>query len=622
MQKKLRLAIIDHEKCKPKKCNHECKKICPVERTGKHCIDIEEVAIISEINCIGCNMCVGNTSNNIKSSMGCPFGAIQIVNLPNEIESHLVYTYGENCFRLYKLPIPKLGKIYGIIGPNGVGKSTILNILSGKNKPNYGQINNNMDIKDILKNVQGTELHKYLTSLYSNKLKIIHKPQNINIILDIYKKDAKRRDNTVIDMLNKHWKHDNEEHNNIIASLELDKILDNKIINLSGGELQKLLCAVVIIQEADVYIFDEPTNFLDIKQRLKIANLIRSLINPHRYIFVVEHDLSILDYVSDQVSIMYGKPSAYGIISRPIGTSEAINIFFNGYIPGENVKFRSTSYNFKDSLNIVDDDIIENDGLSFEYGNTIIEYDNFKLKINGGMLPLHSNLVILLGKNGTGKTTFLKYLSQELELTVSHKPQYIDVNKFKLTNGEYCTVKEYLQNNINNAISSELFKTDVIKPLNLNAINDKFINNLSGGELQRFTIALCLGTKADVYLIDEPSASLDIEQRVIVTKVIKRFLMHNKKTGFIVEHDIMMSISLTLSLDNCRIILFSENDNNDNKRVADASVPLSVSDGINNFLEQLNITFRTDIVHRRPRINKLDSQKDKEQKQAKNYYVY
>ena len=620
MQKRLRLAIIDHEKCKPKKCNHECKKICPVERMGKQCIDIEETAIIYESACISCGMCVSTSLN----SKGCPFNAIQIVNLPNEIASHLVYTYGENCFRLYKLPIPKLGKIYGIIGPNGVGKSTILNILSGKNWPNYGQINGSLQVKDILNKVRGTELHKYLRSLYDKKLKIIHKPQNIDQILNYYKRDPQRKKNTVEDMLNKHWDHDNDKHNEVVESLELDKILDNTIINLSGGELQKLLCAVVVLQEADVYIFDEPTNFLDIKQRLKIANLIRSLINSHRYIFVVEHDLSILDYVSDQVSIMYGKPGAYGIISRPVGTSEAINIFFNGYIPGENVKFRSSAYNFKDTLKLdMDEESMDDQkNLSLEYDNATIEYDNFKLDISGGILPSHSNMVVLLGKNGTGKTTFLKHLSTELELSVSYKPQYINVNKFKLASGEFCTVQDYLQNEAKSAMSSELFRTDVIKPLNINNINDKFINHLSGGELQRFMITLCLGTDADVYLIDEPSASLDIEYRVIVAKIIKRFLLHNRKTGFIVEHDIMMAISLTLSLENCRIVLFNEIDNENDKRVSSASNPLSVSEGINSFLEHLDITFRTDIVHRRPRINKLDSQKDKEQKQTGNYYVH
>ena len=96
--------------------------------------------------------------------------------------------------------------------------------------------------------------------------------------------------------------------------------------------------------------------------------------------------------------------------------------------------------------------------------------------------------------------------------------------------------------------------------------------------------------------------------------------MHNRKTGFIVEHDVMMAISLTLSLENCKIVLFNETINDDGKRVSHASTPQSVSDGINSFLEHLDITFRTDIIHKRPRINKLDSQKDKEQKQNGNYY--
>src|SRR3989337_1974780 len=136
--KNIKLAIIDHDKCKPKKCNHECKRQCPVERSGKNCIVIEQIAIIYEDMCIGCGMCV----------KVCPFNAIQLVNLPTELEDKLVFTYNENSFRLYKMPIPKVGKIYGFIGQNGVGKSTLLNILEGKLKPNYGDYQNENKSKD------------------------------------------------------------------------------------------------------------------------------------------------------------------------------------------------------------------------------------------------------------------------------------------------------------------------------------------------------------------------------------------------------------------------------------------------------------------------------------------
>src|SRR5439155_24255537 len=93
--------------------------------------------------------------------------------------------------------------------------------------------------------------------------------------------------------------------------------------------------------------------------------------------------------------------------------------------------------------------------------------------------------------------------------------------------------------------------------LGVNILFDKKVKKLSGGEKQRLNITLCLGKQADVYLLDEPSSSLDIEYRFIATKVIKRFLIHNKKLGFIVEHDILMLVSLAKE-ENSKIIIIGE----------------------------------------------------------------
>ena len=636
--KNIKLAIIDHDKCKPKKCNHECKRQCPVERSGKNCIDIEQIAIIYEDMCIGCGICV----------KACPFNAIQLVNLPTELEDKLVFTYNENSFRLYKMPIPKVGKIYGFIGQNGVGKSTLLNILEGKLKPNYGDYQNENKSKDteekeideteIIKNIlnrsKGTELQKYFKLLYDNKLKIISKPQNIDRILNHLKKNKK--DVTVKELLMKFWDQKNEMHNRIINGLELNNLLDNKAVNLSGGELQRLTCAMVMIQKADVYIFDEPSNYLDIKQRLNIANLIKLLNKDDNYIFIVEHDLSMLDYISDQVSILYGKSGAYGAVSLPYSTSEAINIFFNGYIPKENMKFRSTAYSFKESIQIEFENEKEEyakaneeyakeieknkkeDKKSFiiNYENGKVVYDNFELTIEEGKLD--NNIFLLMGKNGTGKSSFLKYIKQNLDFVISYKPQYANTDKYK---GKNITVEAFLMKNIKKSMCSPQFITEVVKALSIDKFYDKLIDNLSGGEQQRLMITVCLGTDADIYLLDEPSASLDIEQRVIVTKILKRFFVNKRKIGFIVEHDIMMSISISME-SSSSIIIFEEKEDKEksNIRYSIAHSPKLFADGINDFLEKLNITFRTDNIHMRPRINKLGSQKDTEQKKNKNYY--
>jgi ATP-binding cassette subfamily E protein 1 len=606
--KQNRLAIINFEKCKPKKCNQECKKTCPVEKQGKQCIDVtpsSKHAKISEELCIGCNLCV----------KACPFNAIQIVNLPTELEKNLIYTYGENSFRLYKLPIPKNGNILGFIGQNGIGKSTLMKILSDSLRPNFGDFESeNIDEKTILKSTRGTELQKYLNFLYNGKLKIKTKIQNIDKLLKSIRKSKKKT--LVSDLITKHYQ-DTEWHKKIIKKLELQILYENEVSKLSGGELQRLICAIVMLQDADVYIFDEPTNYLDIRQRLNVADLIRELKGNDKYIFIVEHDLSILDYTSDFVCIMYGHPGAYGIISSPLKTSSAINSFFNGYISSDNVRFRSEAYKFKNQIELeIEDDDEEYVFKQYDYESGIIEYDRFKLIINGGQFK-DSCMILLLGQNGTGKTTFLKYLKKKLGLAISYKPQYLSSNKYS---NKLISVMQLLSTKIGKQFSDPLFQTDVVNPLGIKRLFDKSVNKLSGGELQRVMITLCLGTDANVYLIDEPSASLDIEQRVIVTKVIKRFLLHNRKTGFIVEHDMMMAMSMSME-QNSKIIIFDQKtDEITGNRVSTSSKPMPFSEGINSFLAQLNITFRTDQSTKRPRINKQHSTKDSEQKRKNIYY--
>jgi ATP-binding cassette subfamily E protein 1 len=90
-------------------------------------------------------------------------------------------------------------------------------------------------------------------------------------------------------------------------------------------------------------------------------------------------------------------------------------------------------------------------------------------------------------------------------------------------------------------ITHQQFLSDVIKPMNVHNLFDLEVQKLSGGELQRVAIALALGKKANIYLIDEPSAYLDSEQRIIASKVLKRFIINSNKTGFVVEHDFIMA---------------------------------------------------------------------------------
>ena len=148
---KLRIAIINPDKCKPKKCSLECSKTCPVNKTGKICIEVtkaDKICFISETLCIGCGMCIKK----------CPFQAIQIINLPKGLENQVTHRYGANSFKLHRLPTPRANEVLGLVGSNGTGKSTALRVLSGNMKPNLGRFENPPDWKEILKFFRGNEL--------------------------------------------------------------------------------------------------------------------------------------------------------------------------------------------------------------------------------------------------------------------------------------------------------------------------------------------------------------------------------------------------------------------------------------------------------------------------------
>lgn len=595
-----RLAIVDKDKCRPTKCRQECRSSCPPQRTGKKVFDIEDlkVAKISENLCIGCGICVHK----------CPFHAIKIVNIPKEIQTFITHRYGVNSFRLYKLPILKIGQIIGILGQNGIGKTTILDILSAKIRPNF-EISKKLSDYEIISRFKGNELQKYLNSLYLNKFKIAYKPQHIYDTIECDNQTTIRR------FLSNSYDLSDEYFKNVIKTLELDIIIDSPISVLSGGELQRLVCANVLLQKADVYIFDEFTNFLDITQRLNVAELIKQLISCDKYIIVVEHDLSILDYLADYICIIYGEQGAYGVVSNPIATSEAINIYFDGYIPSENIRFRDKAYKINDTLAIEYNDTPQN---KHTYEETKITFSQLSLTIKSGEYLATDSIIIILGKNGSGKTTFIKYLEKTMNVMVSHKPQYLIIDKYIKKNGKLPTVEKFLLSTIKNKYLNNLFITDVIKPLNIDKIINTRLNDLSGGELQKVFFIHCLGQEAQIYLIDEPSACLDVEQRVLMTNILKRFVIHNRKICFLVEHDLTVVTSIAQMV-NSQIIVFDVTVK-DGVKTSVAHPPIQYNAGINQFLKILNITIRTDPKNNRPRVNKQNSLKDREQKYSNNYY--
>lgn len=597
----LRLAIVDKERCKPKKCQLECKKVCPINRSGTKCIVVQQEGSchISEFLCIGCSACAKQ----------CPFKAINIVNLPRALDSETVHRFDRNGFKLHRLPYPRPGQVLGLVGQNGIGKSTTFQILSMKLRPNLGKLDPREQVEwtDIAKKFRGSELQNFFNQSIAGNIHVMVKPQSVDQL-------SRFSNEKIIDILKQRDQLNKLE--SIEQELELTHLRERKLSELSGGELQRFALAITAIHDSQAYFFDEPSSYLDIGQRMRSARIVRSCLtkgDQKNYVIVIEHDLAILDYMSDYISVLYGQPGAWGAISLPFSLHEGVNNFLRGEIPTENMKFRDEQLVFK----IFDDDDLQNlegESRNYSYPSMDLTLGSFHLHVEKGKFR-QGEIIVILGRNGVGKTTFVRLLSRlqqpdrsdyEIpQLSVSYKPQSIKPH----WEG---TVKELFEKRIPTAINHPLFKDMVLNKLNLDVIIDRKVKKLSGGEVQRVAIALALGKNADIYLIDEPSAFLDAEQRIIIARIIKRYVLSTGKCAFVVEHDFIMASYLAT-----RVMVFDGTPGVDTV----ARVPEKVFTGINTFLKQMDVTIRADKNTKRPRINKYLSNLDKDQKSKGQYYA-
>ena len=602
----MRIAVLNKDRCKPDKCSpfgeKPCIKYCPKVRTGDKTIQLSpngKSAEIIESLCTGCGICIKK----------CPFKAISIVNLPDPLKNQITYRYGPDQFSLFRMAIPKKGKVLGLIGQNGIGKSTMLSILSGELKMNLGKfIDDTPDDKAIINFFKGSELQQYFIDLFNNKLSVVYKPQNITLI-------PKHVSGKVYDLLKK-----NDIDNRldkIIEELNLKEILDRNLSVLSGGEVQRVAIAAAYLKDADVYLIDEPSSYLDVSERINMAKLIRSLTDSNKTVIVVEHDLAILDYLSDYISLFYGVPGVYGIISHPQGVRVGINIYLNGYIKDENVRIRDEPIQFHERPPI--DSLFDIGASIFSYGNLEKTLGDFHLSVAGS--EVHAGEILgILGPNGIGKSTFIDLIANKIKsdsetnndsddfphskLRVSLKPQYIKMPETDLVSDTINQIRmaSYL---------SQSYKKRLINSLKLENIKERKISELSGGELQRVAIANCLSKEADIYLLDEPSAFLDIEMRLIVAQLLRKSIEELKKSAFVVEHDIITQDFIADS-----ILVFEGTPGIEGKAFA----PLNLRDGFNLFLKIMGITFRREKLTKRPRVNKIGSTKDVYQKRINEYY--
>lgn len=585
---KKRIAVIDYGQCNPQKCGGwYCESVCPVNRNQKECIfhENENQPNISEELCIGCMICVKK----------CPFDAISIINLSID-PGKPIHQFGENLFRLHRFPLPRNNETVGLVGRNGIGKTTALNILSGKITPNLGKYDATPHWENVLQEYRGKEAFAFFEKVSHNNVSIAIKPQDVTII--------QKADKTIRELLQ--GVDEKQQFATAVQALGLEKILDRKPSQLSGGELQKIAIAATALKKAAVYFFDEPSSFLDIKERLRVAAYIQSLVNENTSVMVIEHDLILLDYLSDKIHLMYGTPGVFGMVSQVKTTREGINEYLEGHSREENYRFRDHSIEFF-AKSVKDTKKAQ---ALLEWPQLHKTLGNFELTAESNKLNKHE-VVGILGPNGIGKTTFVNLLAGKLipdntkleqKVKIAFKPQHLERPENK-------TVEEAFREKTK--LPMEELKATILRPFEIEPLWEKTFSTLSGGELQRTAIALTLAQDADLMLMDEPSAGLDVEQRISIAKTIRSFVEKTGKSALIVDHDLMF-----IDYISDRLMVFSGEPAKHGK----ATGPFDLRTGMNALLKEMQITLRRDKNTQRPRINKQDSVLDREQKQSGEYY--
>ncbi len=488
-----------------------------------------------------------------------------------------------------------------MLGRNGMGKSTVVNILSGNLKPNLGRYEDPPEWDEILKYYSGTELKQHFEKIKQKQIRASIKPQQVHHIAQAF-------DGTGKELIEKY--DERGVSRELIKELGLENSVDQSLKELSGGELQRIAVAAAASKDTEFYFFDEPSSYNDVFQRTGVARVIQSLAKIGKSVMVVEHDLTLLDFLSDYIEVLYGEPSAYGIVSNILSTKVGINVFLDGYLPNENVRFRDKAFSFDVSSTSTDE---------FQEGSEIVnypkltkKYPSFSVEIEPGQVR-KGEVLGIMGANALGKTTMMKMIAGvekpdsgdvDKKIKIAYKPQY-------LQNDVDVEVVALLDKANGSPVEGSLEEEQILDPLKIKKLYNKSVKNLSGGELQKVAVASCLLQKVDLYALDEPSAFLDVEDRIAVAKFLQKFVRSFGKSAIVIDHDLQL-----MDLISDTMVIFE----GESGAAGKATSPLPKAEAMNRFLRSLDMSFRRDEKSLRPRVNKLESRLDKDQKSSGNFY--
>lgn len=456
------------------------------------------------------------------------------------------------------------------VAKNGTGKSTILSIINGLDFPDTGQVVIRKGIRmEFLS--QDPDLQDELTIEES----IFASDNDVLKVIERYEKALENIDDQeeyqkAFEQMEIHNAWDFEtQYKQILFKLKLED-LKLKVKNLSGGQRKRLALAIVLINKPDLLILDEPTNHLDLEM---IEWLEDYFAKENITLFMVTHDRFFLERVCNEIiELDNGKIYQYKgnysyylqkkeerIASENASIDKAKNLFVKEldwmrrqpkarttksksrqddfYVIKEKAHSRRKEHQLELEINMerMGSKVIEMHNVSLSFNDKII-LKNFDYLFNRG------ERIGIIGKNGTGKSTFLNILTQTLQ-----------PNSGKVVIGETIKVGYYTQSGINPKPEQKVI--DIIKefgeyiPLtkgrSISAgqllerfLFDRkkqhdFVEKLSGGELKRLYLCTVLIQNPNFLILDEPTNDLDI----VTLNVLENFLLDYPGCLLVVSHD-------------------------------------------------------------------------------------
>ncbi len=544
-----RLAVVDPELCNPSKCQLECIRDCPVNRAKKDCIVLSEdksIAIISEALCTGCGIC----------PKVCPFHAISIVNTVAPVEDKQIYRYGENLFVLYGLALPKKGVI-GVVGENGCGKSTTVKLLTGVLTP---------------QNKYSKEVAAYFDAFNSSLVAV--KPQEIA-------GKIKGRVRALLESINEAGR-----LQALDAVLDLHPLYERDFSQLSGGELQRVVVAAALLREKDTYILDEPLAFLDYAYRIRLAQYLKDNFSE-KNVLLVDHDLSLLSHACHAVYLMYGVPGTYGIASQPYAVDRGINMFLEGFIEPENVRFRH-HISYKMALEE------PHRTPSFTVPPVVLKKGSFSIENEALIQLMEGEIVGVAGPNGTGKSTLAQHLVETHGEAAALKPQILSRPTGIV--GEVTSIAHHVP-------WAETF----VRTMNIGKLEFMPFKSLSSGELQKVELLRTLSQEGpSLFVLDEPTNAMDAVGRIALSKLLREKAAGSECTMIVIDHDFEFLLN---TVD--RLIVFGGTPSVKGR----VEGIFSKDEGVARLLAQFDLSYRSDPASKRLKLNKRGSVKDRELKE-------